>query len=314
MLTLCMPREEKQVSIKYIDSSNKYKKVDLFDGDEIFITNIKNIKKINDNENNELIITDYLYDPFEIYIELINTIIVWLKDHPRDIELIKFKQKDLGYIKNQLLKKNLLPCLSQFINLKDEVFIRHGLEISDSKNYEKNMSFPITNAKCWNNGNLYFDEKKNKSYWSKEPPKKNCKTCYPVEIDMFPFCINLNAYKNRKWPSDKQYGYCSNHDALFSWNKLKGYISHDKFIKNGGKIVQSHKRDHLYATSQINTYEWMFVFQNINNTKENSKYWGWTQKNFNETQFKNDIRKILNNGGGIISQELLFILYKKLFK
>ena len=68
---------------------------------------------------------------------------------------------------------------------------------------------------------------------------------YPIEIDRPPFAG------------------CSNHDIKAAWNKVKGYLTFDKFCHLGGRIIDSKKRDHLYATSEIKLKDWCFTYQNI---------------------------------------------------
>jgi len=284
--------------------------------EDVFIDDIKQLIKSKDETGKDLtkIINKklYIYDPYTEYITLLKAIMDWLKSNPYYVGLHDFRKTLFNKHQYQLFNNLFLPSIHAFLKEKDSVFIRHGMEIPDKKNYDKDVCFPIKNAICWNDGLLWINYESGKTFWSKKKKTINdkCSPCYPIEIDMFPFCSSLDAYKNRKWPSDKQYGFCSNHDALFSWNKLKGYIPYSSFIEKGGKVVSSNKRDHLYAASQIKTYDWLFVFQNVDSPTEKSKYWGWTQKNFNEECYKNDIRKIIENGGKIISQEILFILYK----
>ena len=263
-----------------------------------------NTKSIDKKDNSKSVNISNVY---QNYLYLINLLMTWLKEKLK-LEGFRESIKDKQIL--HLFDNNLFPTIQLFLQNKDKCFIRHGLEIFKKSNYDKNSDFPIINASCWNHGHLYFNPTTKKSFWSKEKQSSNYSICYPIEVDMFPFCINMDAYKNRKWPSDRQYGYCSNHDSLFSWNKLKGYMTFNKFKELGGNVVHSMRRDHLYACSQINTYEWTFVFQNEKEDIEKSKYWGWTQKNFNEDQYVNDIGKILLNNGKIISQELLFLLYK----
>ena len=284
--------------------------------EDVFIDNIKCIIKSKDDNGKDL--TEvmkkklYMYDPYTEYVTLLKGVTGWLKGNPYYVGLHEFRKTLFNKHQESLFIHLFLPSIHAFLLEKDSVFIRHGMELPNKKNYDKDTCFPIKNAIYWKDGLLWMNFDSGKTFWSKEKKtiSNRCSPCYPIEIDMFPFCSSLDAYKNRKWPSDKQYGYCSNHDSLFSWNKLKGYIPYSLFVEKGGKVVSSHRRDHLYAASQINTYDWLFVFQNVDSPIEKTKYWGWTQKNFNEERYKNDIRKIIKNGGKIISQEVLFNLYK----
>ena len=102
----------------------------------------------------------------------------------------------------------------------------------------------------------------------------------------------------------------SSFNGLFSWNKLKGYIPYNIFVEKGGSIINSKRRDHLYATSEISIESWLFVYQNLDKSQEKSKNWGWTQKKFNSTQFKHSIHLLLNQNVMVIPQDLLFELHK----
>lgn len=253
----------------------------------------------------------FLFDisAYERYTKILTSFCAWIKKN-RTAKIENFDEftdkKDVNFI-----KKTLYPSIKRFLLNKESAFIRHGIEICNSENYYKKSVFPKKSASCWSDGGLLYNTKTKKSYWKKKYDEEpHIHSCYPIELDMFPFCENMECYKNRKWPSDKQYGHCSNHDALYSWNKLKGYIPFQDFDEKGGKVVQSMKRDHLYAVSNINVYDWLFVFQNIDGNNEKSKYWGWTQDPFNPSQYKIDISTIIDNGGLVVSQELLFILYK----
>ena len=272
----------------------------------------KLIRIMDDKKN---IVTEkfnsFLFDisVYERYTKILSSFCAWIKKN-RTAKIEDFNEftdeKDVN-----LIKQTLYPSIKRFLLNKESVFIRHGIEICNSENYSKKEIFPKKSASCWSDGVLLYNAKTNSSFWKKKYEKEpDIHTCYPIELDMFPFCENMECYKNRKWPSDKQYGHCSNHDALYSWNKLKGYIPFKEFDKKGGRVIHSMKRDHLYAVSTINVYDWFFVFQNIDGTKEKSKFWGWTQDPFTPSQYKIDISTIINNGGLIVSQELLFILYK----
>ena len=204
----------------------------------------------------------------------------------------------------------LLPSIEFICANKNSVFIRHGQELNRKDQYtNENVHFPLENAKCWNHGLLYV--KQNKVFWSKEKQDlKKCKIAYPIEIDMLPFCIDINAYKNRKWPLDNQCGHCSNHDSLFSWNKLKGYMRYEDFIQKEGEIIDSKRRDHLYAVSNIAVKNWLFIYQNIDASTEKTKYWGWTQKNFTCLDYQTNINNLLRNKVKVLPQELVVLINK----
>lgn len=286
---------------------------------EIIIDDILELIEITDKSNN--IITDkyssYLYDITSCvkYINILNDFCCWIKinkHYTNYLECVNdFKKNITDTTEIKILEFTLLPTINFFLNNKNSVYLRHGIEMYDPLNYSKNEVYPKKCAMCWADGVLIYNKETFESSWTNKNPKNNdCQIGYPIELDMFPFCETIDSYKNRKWPSDNQYGHCSNHDALFSWNKLKGYIPYKEFDKKGGKVIHSNKRDHLYAVSEINVYDWVFVFQNIEKNKEISKYWGWTQDHFNPIQYKIDISTIISNGGKIINQELLWLIYK----
>ena len=87
---------------------------------------------------------------------------------------------------------------------------------------------------------------------------------YPIEIDRIPFGYIETSSNNQK-------GFCSNHGLQSQWNKVKGFITYKEFINNGGKIINTNERDHLYAKSNINISKWKFLYQNINNDDEQKK-------------------------------------------
>lgn len=316
MYTLAFPRKEINchLIINYTDINNSKHIITISPENDIFIDKIQKINSIKNYSGTDFLqhLKKYIYkyDSYTQYVYLLNNVKEWLRKNPKDVYLKKYKLTLSNKDQIKLLTDILIPTIESLLHFNNQVFIRHGLEIHNEMNYDKDSNFPITNATCWNNGDLFINLSNDEIFWDKKKQSDNCKKCFPIEIDILPFCSSIDAYKNRKWPCDKQYGYCSNHDALFSWNKLKGYIPYSLFLQKGGKVVTSGKRDHLYAYSEIKSYDWLYVFQNITHKKEESKYWGWTQKNFSADNFKNDIRKIILNNGKIISQELIFLIYK----
>ena len=311
MYTLYIPKEKMTHSFlfEYIDSNNKAqtiksKKNCIFEIKKlILLTSVLNQKNVDISKK----FTPYIYD-ISLYEE-------YTKQFDTVISLIKLSHS-ISTLRQKLneRKREIDPRISASIEFliasRDKVFLRHGLEIFDKKQYEnKEAIFPLQSASCWNDGVLYVNSKKVE--WSKEKRdlKKN-KIAFPIEIDMQPFCANLKSYMNRNWPKDPQYGHCSNHDSLYSWNKLKGYISYDDFKEANGKVIDSKRRDHLYACSDIPLDKWMFVYQNIEGGLEKSKYWGWTQKKFTPAQFKHSIHLLLSNGIHVVPQELIYELYK----
>ena len=169
--------------------------------------------------------------------------------------------------------ENIRPTLEYFYKNRNEIFIRHGLEDVNKADFKGN--FPPENS---------FLEISNKNY--------------PIEIDRI---TNLNPIPNYNIRINKRIiNYikrntkviekfnCSNHEFMFDYSKVKGYITYKEFIKKGGVIVNSGKRDHLYATSNINIKKWKFIYTKLVN-KEDSQ-----------------IKSLRENNIGIISQELLY--------
>ena len=138
---------------------------------------------------------------------------------------------------------NSRPILEYFYKNRNKIFIRHGIEDVNLVNTQ--LKFPPDNSY------LEVDDMKS----------------YPIEVDSVPFgyrdCMGSDA--------NKQYGYCSNHGGLNHWNKVKGFILFNDFIKNNGKIINTNERDHLYANSNINIKEWKFLYQNTNDNDEQIK-------------------------------------------
>ena len=161
---------------------------------------------------------------------------------------------------------NIRPTLYYFYKNRNEIFIRHGLEYVDK--CEANNIFPP------NNSYLVVDKLQS----------------YPIEIDRVPF-----GYISTM--EQKQKGCCSNHGWKAPFNKIKGYITYKEFINNGGNIINTNKRDHLYAKSSININNWKFLYQNVS---ENNKQ-------------KLELEK---NNINIISQEIIseFFMFIKLFQ
>ena len=311
MYTLYIPKEKITHSFlfEYIDSNNKSqtvksKKNCIFEIKKlILLTSVLNKKNVDISKK----FAPYMYDIslYEDYTKQFDVVISLIKSS-FSISIFRDKINE----RKREIHPNIFTSINFLIASRNKVFLRHGLEIYDKKQYvNKEAIFPMQSASCWNDGILYVNSKKIE--WSKEKKdlKKN-KIAFPIEIDMQPFCANLKSYMNRKWPRDAQHGYCSNHDSLYSWNKLKGYISYDDFKEAGGKVIDSKRRDHLYGCSDIPLEKWMFVYQNIEGGLEKSKYWGWTQKKFTPAQFKHSINLLLANGIRVLPQELIYELYK----
>lgn len=340
MYTLLIPKEKMNNSLlfEYIDANNKASEVKSKKGCALEIKELLLLTAVLNNKNEDVSkkYSKYVYDIslYHCYQNLLKDLVgfmkksknismsgVSLKKYLQERQKSRFAEPDNfnarqndDTIKNEsLCQAVLFNTILYFQTHRHSVFIRHGNEIFSAKQYASvDTVFPLQSASCWKDGVLYVNTKnKNKSEWSKEKRdlKKN-KIAFPIEVDMLPFCHNLSSYQNRKWPKDEQYGYCSNHDALFSWNKLKGYIPYQRFKELNGSVINSKRRDHLYATSDIDLKEWAFVFQNIEEDSEKSKHWGWTQNDFTPAQFKHSIHLLIKNGVKVLSKELIVELSK----
>ena len=175
-------------------------------------------------------------------------------------------KKTQGYL--DIFYNNIRPALLYIYINKNKIFIRHGIE-----RFNKDITFwPID----------YID------YTNKD--------IYSIEIDRIPFSslINNNISQN---------GYCSNHCGKAPWNKLKGYITKDDFTHYKGEIVIENCRDHLFAKSKIETYNWIFIVQNIDNPMGN-----------NDNIRNEDIHliyiKLLETEKHIVQQNSVFLFHK----
>ena len=124
--------------------------------------------------------------------------------------------------------------LLHFFQNSNSIFLRHGLELLNKVDCDKESLFPPKNS--------YLE------------------VCdgYPIEIDRPPFGVLEN------WKTNATNGACSNHGLECSWNKVKGYITFTQFCNLDGTIIDSKERDHLYAISEIKLKNWVFMYQNIN--------------------------------------------------
>jgi hypothetical protein len=132
--------------------------------------------------------------------------------------------------------QNIRPALKYLYQNRNKIFIRHGLEQPEKRAWQINTSYPPNDS--------YFE----------------LAGGYAIEIDRPPFD---GAKKG-----NRQRGYCSNHDDESPWNQIKGFISFDDFLRFGGKIVDSNKRDHLYATSDISIENWIFLHRDLPRRRE----------------------------------------------
>lgn len=171
------------------------------------------------------------------------------------------------------------PALLYFYKNRKKPFIRHGMEHIDRKTYKKGMIFPPQNS--------YSRFHKKEDYYS-------------IEIDTPPFCSTVDSYKVYKGLyNDKQNGCCSNHDGFVQWNRLKGFITNDDFKDCGGEICISNKRDHLYATSQIELSNWTFMYQNVE--------WKIYEKKYNPCIH---VDQLIGEGCRVVSQETVYLFFQ----
>ena len=138
------------------------------------LTSVLNQKNVDISKK----FTPYIYD-ISLYEE-------YTKQFDIVISLIKLSHS-ISTLRQKLngKKREIDPRISASIDFliasRDKVFLRHGLEIFDKKQYEnKEAIFPLQSASCWNDGVLYVNSKKVE--WSKEKRdlKKN-KIAFPID-------------------------------------------------------------------------------------------------------------------------------------
>lgn len=158
--------------------------------------------------------------------------------------LDELNEKQRKFLDNFYNKER--PLLEYFYRNRDEVFLRHGIEKLNEFKYEG--KYPPDNSY------MIIDELES----------------YPIEIDNVPF-----GYLNHRGPFQK--GFCSNHGGrpCDIYNLIKGFITYKDFIKKGGKIINTGERDHLYALSNIDINQWVFLYQNNNKINNDSNSFNW---------------------------------------
>jgi len=127
--------------------------------------------------------------------------------------------------------QKIRPALKYLYQNRNKIFIRHGLEMPERRDWQIDAMYPPNNS--------YLE----------------LSAGYAIEVDQPPFD---GAKKG-----NRQRGHCSNHDDESPWNQIKGFISFDDFLRLGGKIVDSKRRDHLYATSDISIDNWTFLHRDL---------------------------------------------------
>ena len=201
--------------------------------------------------------------------------------------IFSLSEKTQNYL--DIFYNNLRPALLYIYINKNKIFIRHGIE-----RFNKDITFwPID----------YID------YTNKD--------IYSIEIDRIPFSsfinnnILLDVFSSNHcskvpWDNFSQNGFCSNHCGKAPWNKLKGYITKDDFSHYNGEIVIENCRDHLFAKSKIETYNWVFIVQNIYDPKG-------ADNNISNDNIKVTYIKLLETNNHIVQQNTVF-LFNKLIK
>ena len=171
------------------------------------------------------------------------------------------------------------PCLLYLFMHRDEVFIRHGLEIPEKMNYTRGTIFPPPAT--------IIDIRK--TMWGSKFRDRSVDGMYAVEIDHYPFGI----------PGNRLLSHCSNHhyggnafgnEIPTYFGKIKGYIAQSDFAHKNGRVHRLETRDHLYATSELACEDWVYLYTNIDDNDE-------------------QIRTIQNNSLLIIPQKLVLAQY-----
>ena len=135
---------------------------------------------------------------------------------------------------------------------RDEVFIRHGLEIPEKMNYTRGSIFPPPAT--------IMDIKKMMLLEGRRLGDFTVDGMYAIEIDHYPFGI----------PGNRLISHCSNHDyngriskQPTTFGKVKGYIAQSDFARKNGRVHHLETRDHLYATSELACEDWIYLYTNI---------------------------------------------------
>ena len=144
------------------------------------------------------------------------------------------------------------PTLKGIYNNRYALFIRHGIEHLEKVNYKTDVVYPPPG-----------------SYWKLDKG-------YPIELDRVPFGTDAlpSDHDSKKVPTwtpertnepKRALSFCSNHSGgrLHNFNTVKGLIPAHIFKKQGGKIIHSGMRDHLYADSNIHPKNWTFLYQGV---------------------------------------------------
>jgi len=158
-----------------------------------------------------------------------------------------------------LFYQTIRPALEYFYTNRQKIFIRHGLE-RQGKEYWQEAIYPPAGS--------YLEQA----------------VGYPIETDRLPFG-QPNNFK-----ASHQNTHCSNHGKTAFWNQIKGFITLNDFVEKGGVIINSKKRDHLYAKSSISLSNWVFIYQNAERRGQ-------------------EINELLEQKNSLVSQETLLLFY-----
>lgn len=172
----------------------------------------------------------------------------------------KFDDKTNNII--NVFYEEIRPILLKIYDNKGEIFLRHGLELIDKGNFDRESIYPRIGS---HHTPDMFNGKNYKKGRLPNMKKKTNNKAFPIEIDRFPF----DGFAG--FETNNQNAYCSGHGLHNNWNKVKGFITLKDFTKEGGKIVNSEKRDHLYATSNIKLNKWIFLYQNVDDNNHQVK-------------------------------------------
>ena len=202
----------------------------------------------------------------------------------------------------KLFYKNARPALENFYINKDSIWIRHGIELnnapSDYGYINENSIYPFEGS-C-----IQGTSQKGVEVLG-----------YAIENDSFPFAqfMNFNKRGGRK-PSLGSLGFCSSHNAAFSWDRLKGYVTSEDFCSANGLIVNSDIRDHLYAHSNIKLKNWTFIYNNLNKDFKSKASSFQLDRQIDSQKVNEELIKIFEKlinieGLGVVNQRNVFYLH-----
>jgi hypothetical protein len=208
----------------------------------------------------------------------------------------------------KLFYKNVRPALENFYVNKDSIWIRHGAELFNAPNdydyIDENSTYPFEDS--------YIQGTSQKG--------AVVPSCYAIENDSFPFAKFMNYNKRGCKPNLSSLGFCSSHNANYSWGRLKGYITSENFHSvntmkgQWASIVNSDIRDHLYADSNIKLKNWTFIYDNLNKDFKSKASLVQAANQLDEQKINEELIKILEKlinveGLGVVNQRNVFYLH-----